>query len=81
MKLTKHELHQIECANLFSQCLSSIIEETDDYGTFETIKVMIKTLHPMIARSVVKDVLSRRDQEFPAVTYQVIDGQVVSSHK
>ena len=81
MELTKYELHQIQCANLFSESLGSIILECDDYGTFETIKIMIKTLHPMVARTVVRDVLVRRDQEFPAVTYQVIDGQVVTSHK
>ena len=81
MELTKYELHQIQCANLFSESLGSIILEYYDYGTFETIKIMIKTLHPMVARTVVRDVLVRRDQEFPAVTYQVIDCQVVTSHK
>ena len=81
MELTKYELRQIQCANLFSESLGLIILECDDYGTFETIKIMIKTLHPMVARTVVRDVLVRRDQEFPAVTYQVIDGQVVTSHK
>ena len=78
MELTKYERIQIGGANSFSESLSQIIDETDDDMTYENVKWVIKNLDPWIAGRVLMDVLANRDQEFPAVTYQLIDGQLMT---
>tara|TARA_Y100000004_G_scaffold184317_1_gene233199 strand:+ start:84 stop:344 length:261 start_codon:yes stop_codon:yes gene_type:complete len=78
MELTKYERIQLAGMNSLSQSVSQIINETDDDMTYENVKWMIKTLDPWTVGKVLIDVLERREQEFPAVTYQLIDGQLMT---